>query len=196
MIYWGCTPGEISQETGESEHRRGRPTWGCNFKWSPSLIPQGNSGAWIYLGVCPNLKQGAGLSFCHIFQSLAESALVWGWERALRQTHCLSMWVAHPHPLMRAASAGYLTQKNPKLFPWGMKKKSKDPRRSGLSTDGVCDKLKYWISRILFDRICLKKGKWVWSSSGNWWWTGKPGMLQSTGSQRVGHDWTTELKER
>ena len=30
-------------------------------------------------------------------------------------------------------------------------------------------------------------------SSGSWWWTGKPGMLQSMGSQRVGHDWATEL---
>ena len=27
----------------------------------------------------------------------------------------------------------------------------------------------------------------------NWWWTGKPGMLQSTGWQRVRHDWVTEL---
>ena len=26
-----------------------------------------------------------------------------------------------------------------------------------------------------------------------WWWTGKPGMLQSMGLQRVGHDWVTEL---
>ena len=34
---------------------------------------------------------------------------------------------------------------------------------------------------------------WVWASSGSWWWTGKPGMLQSQGSQRVGHDWATEL---
>ena len=34
---------------------------------------------------------------------------------------------------------------------------------------------------------------WVWASSGNWWWTGKPGMLQSMGSQRVGHNWVTEL---
>ena len=34
---------------------------------------------------------------------------------------------------------------------------------------------------------------WVWVSSGNWWWTGKPGVLQSMGSQRVGHDWATEL---
>ena len=34
---------------------------------------------------------------------------------------------------------------------------------------------------------------WVWASSGSWYWTGKPGMLQSMGLQRVGHDWTTEL---
>ena len=34
---------------------------------------------------------------------------------------------------------------------------------------------------------------WVWVSSKSWWWTGKPGVLQSMGSQRVGHDWVTEL---
>ena len=30
-------------------------------------------------------------------------------------------------------------------------------------------------------------------SSGSWWWTGRPGVLQSLGSQRVGHDWATEM---
>ena len=34
---------------------------------------------------------------------------------------------------------------------------------------------------------------WVWASSRSWWWTGKPGVLQSMKSQRVGHDWETEL---
>ena len=34
---------------------------------------------------------------------------------------------------------------------------------------------------------------WVWASSGSWWWTGKPGMLQSMVVQRVRHDWVTEL---
>ena len=34
---------------------------------------------------------------------------------------------------------------------------------------------------------------WVWVDSWSWWWTGKPGVLQSMGSQRVGHDWATEL---
>ena len=34
---------------------------------------------------------------------------------------------------------------------------------------------------------------WVWVSSRSLWWTGKPGMLQSMGSQRVGHVWATDL---
>ena len=34
---------------------------------------------------------------------------------------------------------------------------------------------------------------WVWVNSGSWWWTGRPGMLQSMGSQRVRHNWETEL---
>ena len=33
----------------------------------------------------------------------------------------------------------------------------------------------------------------VWVSSRSWWWTGKPGVLQSMGSQSVRHDWATEL---
>ena len=34
---------------------------------------------------------------------------------------------------------------------------------------------------------------WVWVNSGSWLWTGKPGVLQSMGSQWVRHDWVTEL---
>ena len=33
----------------------------------------------------------------------------------------------------------------------------------------------------------------VWVNSGSWWWTGRPGVLQFMGSQRVRHDWVTEL---
>ena len=42
--------------------------------------------------------------------------------------------------------------------------------------DGITDMMDMSLSRL-------------WS----WWWTGKPGELQSTGSQRVGHNWATEL---
>ena len=34
---------------------------------------------------------------------------------------------------------------------------------------------------------------WVWVNSGSWWWTGRPGVLQSIGLQRVRHDWMNEL---
>ena len=36
---------------------------------------------------------------------------------------------------------------------------------------------------------------WVWVNSGSWWWTGRPGVLWFMGSQRVGHDWATELTD-
>ena len=36
---------------------------------------------------------------------------------------------------------------------------------------------------------------WVWVSSGSWWWTGRPGVVQSMGWQRVEHDWVTELTD-
>ena len=37
---------------------------------------------------------------------------------------------------------------------------------------------------------------WVWVNSRSWQWTGRPGMLQPMRSQRVGHDWVTELNWR
>ena len=39
----------------------------------------------------------------------------------------------------------------------------------------------------------LTQWTWVWVNSGSLWWTGRPGVLQFMGSQRVGHDWATEL---
>ena len=34
---------------------------------------------------------------------------------------------------------------------------------------------------------------WVWVNSWSWWWIGRPGVLWFMGSQRVGHDWATDL---
>ena len=39
----------------------------------------------------------------------------------------------------------------------------------------------------------LTQWTWVWVDSRSWWWTGRPGVLQFMGSQRVGHDWVNEL---
>ena len=35
----------------------------------------------------------------------------------------------------------------------------------------------------------------VWGNSRRWWWTGRPGVLQSVGSQKVGHSWVTEQQQ-
>ena len=42
-------------------------------------------------------------------------------------------------------------------------------------------------------RASLTEWTWVWASSRSWWWTGRPGVLQSMGSQRVKHNWMTEV---
>ena len=42
----------------------------------------------------------------------------------------------------------------------------------------------------------LTQWTWVWVDSGGWWWTGRPGVPRFMGSQRVGHDWATELNWR
>ena len=39
----------------------------------------------------------------------------------------------------------------------------------------------------------LTQWTWVWVNSGTWWRTGRPGVLWFMGSQRVGHNWATEL---
>ena len=39
----------------------------------------------------------------------------------------------------------------------------------------------------------LTQWTWVWVNFRSWWWIGRHGVLQSTGSQRIGHDWVTEL---
>ena len=41
----------------------------------------------------------------------------------------------------------------------------------------------------------LTRWTWVWVNSGSWWWTGRPGVLRFMGSQRVEHNWETELNQ-
>ena len=65
----------------------------------------------------------------------------------------------------------------------------KDWRQEEKGTTGDWDS---WMASLI-------QWTWVWASSGSWWQTGKPGVLQSMGSQRVGHEWEpkwTELRDR
>ena len=49
--------------------------------------------------------------------------------------------------------------------------------------------LRRWNGRM----ASLTQWTWVCAHSGSWWWTGRSGVLQSMWSQRLGHDWATEL---
>ena len=73
----------------------------------------------------------------------------------------------------------------------------------------LCEKLTHWKRCWCWERLkiggerddrgqdgwmaSLTQWTWVWASSRSWWWRGKPGVLQSTGLQRVRHNWATEL---
>ena len=72
-----------------------------------------------------------------------------------------------------------------------------------------CEELTYWKRPWCWDRLraggegddrgwdgwmaSLTRWTRVWVNSESWWWTGRPGMLQSMGLQRAGHNWVTEL---
>ena len=74
-----------------------------------------------------------------------------------------------------------------------------------------CKELTHWKRPWCWERLKTGEGddrgrdgwmasptRWtrVWASSGRWWQTGKPGVLQSMGSQRVGHNWVTEQQQQ
>ena len=72
-----------------------------------------------------------------------------------------------------------------------------------------CEELTHWKRPWCWERLraegegddrewdgwmaALTQWTWVWVDSGSWWWTGRPGVLRFMGSQRVRHDWATEL---
>ena len=47
--------------------------------------------------------------------------------------------------------------------------------------------------RLVILSSSLTRWTWVSVNSGSWWWTGRPGVLRFMGSQRIGHDWATDL---
>ena len=60
-----------------------------------------------------------------------------------------------------------------------------------------CEELTHWEKPWCWKRwdgwmASLTQWTWVWANCGRKWRTGKPGVLQSMGLQRVGHDWMTE----
>ena len=58
----------------------------------------------------------------------------------------------------------------------------------------TCHAVAHWTMALHPGRL-LTQWTWVWVNSRSWWWTGRPGLPQSMGWQRVGDNWATELTE-
>ena len=96
---------------------------------------------------------------------------LWCWRRLLR-----ILWTARRsnQPILKEISKGLTHLKRP--WCWERLRAGEGDNRGW---DGWMASPTQWT--------------WVWVDSGSWWWTGRPGMLQSMESQRLGHNWVTEL---
>ena len=118
---------------------------------------------------------------------------LWCWRRLLRVS-----WTA------RRSNQSILKEISPEYSLEGLRLKLNS---NTLAT--CCKKLTHWKIPWCWERLKVggegddrgwdgwmaspTRWTWVWVSSRIWWWTGKPGMLQSMGSQWVRHDWETEM---
>ena len=118
---------------------------------------------------------------------------LWCWRRRLRVP-----WTA------RRSNQSILKEINPGISLEGMMLKLK---LQCFATS--CEELTYWKRLWCWEGLgaggegddrgwdgwmaSRTRWTWVWVNSGRWWWTGRPGVLRFMESQRVGHDWATEL---
>ena len=133
------------------------------------------------------------------------SSHVWMWELGIKKTECpridaLELWcwrrLLRVPWTARRWNQSVLKEINPEHSLEGLMLKLKLQYFGQLKRPWCWERLKVggegdyrgWDGWA----VSLTQWTWVWASSGSWWWTGKPGMLQSMGSQRVGHDWATK----
>ena len=118
---------------------------------------------------------------------------LWCWRRLLRVP-----WTARRsnQSILKEISSGYSLEGlmlNLKLQYFGHLIRRTDPSEKTLMLGKNEGGRWRGQQRIRWLNASPTRWTWVWASSGSWWWTGKPGMLQFMGSQRVEHDWATEL---
>ena len=80
------------------------------------------------------------------------------------------------------------------LYPLSSNKKASwDSLEKTVMLGGIGGRRRRGRQRMRWLMASLTRWLWVWVNSGSWWWTGRPGVLRFMASQRVGHDWATEL---
>ena len=128
-----------------------------------------------------------------IYFSITDAFKLWCWRRLLRV-----LWTARRlnqsilkeiNPeysleglMLKLQYFGHLMQRADSLEKTLMLGKTEGRRRRGWQRTRWMSSQTQWT--------------WVWANSGRWWRTGKPGVLQSMGSQRAGHDWATEQQQK
>ena len=120
---------------------------------------------------------------------------LWCWRRLLRVpwTDCKETELVHPKGDQSWVFIGRndAEAETPVLWPphaksWLTGKDSDAGRDWGQEEKGTTED-------EMAGKASPTRRSWVWVNSGSWWWTGRPGMLWFMGSQRVRHDWVTEL---
>ena len=119
---------------------------------------------------------------------------LWCWRRLLRVPwHCKETQPVHPKGNQSWISTGRTDAEPEPAILWPPDAKN---WFTGKDSDAV-KRLKAWreADNWGWDGWMASPTWWTWVqvSSRSWWWTGKPGVLQSMGSQTAGHDWATEL---
>ena len=115
---------------------------------------------------------------------------LWCWRRLLRVP-----WTARRsnQSILKEISPGFIGRtdakaETPVLWP---------PHEKSWFTGKDCDAGRDWGQEEKGTTVgwMASPTRWmeVWVNSSVWWWTGRPGMPWFMGSQRVGHDWMTEL---
>ena len=118
---------------------------------------------------------------------------LWCWRRLLRVP-----WIA------RRSNQSILKETSPgcsleglmlrlKLQYLGHLMRRVDSLEKTLMLGGIGGRRRRGRQRMRWLVASLTRWTWIWVNSGGWWWTGRPGVLQFMVSQRVGHDWVTEL---
>ena len=141
-------------------------SWDCDTEREMSLQP----GSWRQLGDKWGKKQGLrrwGLGF---------KFSLWGDIWFLPRWRVTSSWAS----LLQLKNLNITPSEEQAHWkrPWCQERLVATGEGGGRGWDG-------WMAS-------LTQQTWISANSGRWWRTGKPGMLQSMGSQRVGHDWATK----
>ena len=119
----------------------------------------------------------------------------WFWTVVLEKTpesplDCKEIQPVHPKGDQYWVFIGMTDAEAETTVLWPPHEKSwlfgKDPEGSGAGGEGDDRGWDGWMASPT-------RWAWVWVNSGSLWWTGRPGVLWFMGSQRVRHDWVTEL---